>query len=100
MADSVDEIEKAVLSKDLKQIVQVYERILPGAKSLVPHFKHPRLREVFLVSIHHVEDLLEQLKSPNAHFDHVNAFLQNIVAQSGILLKEILIEVNEQAASN
>lgn len=98
LADSVDGIEKAVIAKDLQGIVKVYEGILPDAKRLLPHFKQARLREVFDLSIHHVEDLVKQLKAPDAHIDHVNAFLRKIVAQSSILLKEILIEVQENAA--
>lgn len=65
---------------------------MPEARRILPHFKHPRLREVFANSIKHVEALLAQLKAPNAHISHVHAFLQKIVAESTVLLKEILIE--------
>lgn len=97
---SVADIEKAVLAKDLPTIAHVYEDILPGAKNLLSHFKHPRLKEVFAASIHHVEDLLQQLKSPDANMDHVNLFLKKVVEQSTVLLKEILVEVQEEVASN
>lgn len=100
MADSVDEIEKAVYEENLPEIVRVYERILPAARNIQSQFKHPRLREVFSQTIRHVEDLVQQLKSPKAHIDHVNEFLRKVVVQSTILLEEILIEVQEQAASN
>lgn len=92
MAASVGETERAYHSKNLPEIVRIYDRILPLARSLLPHFKHPRLREVFANSIHQVEELLVQLKAPNAHINHVNAFLKSIVAQSTILLNEILVE--------
>lgn len=100
MADSVNEIEKAVLSKDLPEITKVYKRILPGAQQLLPHFKNERLREVFEQSIHHVEDLLQQLEASDATYDHVEGFLRKIVAQSTILLQEVFVEAAEEAAAN
>lgn len=93
LAKSIDDVEKAVLSQNIKEIVRVYDKLLPAAKKLVPEFKHPRLREVFAESIRHVEELLVKLKSQDSHFGHVNEFLRKILAQSTVLLKEILVDV-------
>lgn len=93
LVNSIDDTEKAFLSKDVNEIVRVYDKVLPAAKKLLPEFKHPRLRAVFADTIKHVEELVAKLKSADNHFDHVNEFLRKILAQSTILLKEVLVDV-------
>lgn len=92
MLDSIDRVENAVLSRDIPGIINVYEEILPTGKKLLPYFKNPRLRKIFGETVNHVEELLAKLKAEAKDFSHVKIFLQKILAQSTILLGEILIE--------
>lgn len=86
---SVDDIEMAVRAKDLKETVRVYRRILPMAKQLLPYFRNDRLRDVFYLSIQLVEDSVEDLESPNATFNSVNAFLDKVIKQSSIFSRKL-----------
>lgn len=93
LAKSIDDIEKAVLSQNIDEIVRVYEELLPASKKLLPEFKNPRLRQTFADTIKYVEELLVKLKSEDKNFGHVNEFLRKILGQSTTLLSEILVEV-------
>lgn len=99
LTDSIDKTEKAVLSRNIAEIIRVYDEALPVARKYVPHFQNARIRGIFAKTINHVEELLVKLRSEDANLGYVDEFLRKVLAQSTILLGEILIEVEKPVES-